>query len=422
MKKNLSKCAALLLIPFILTSCDKNPDAASIRQAYVEEKRIEKSIKEAERKAGEQADNTKEGVLQAGEDIKTAAGIEAANLQNETETFFGWFFDDINGRWEYTKKLLETPASEIHDVIGHENDYIPGEDEYRTGDPAETGISYLEKSRTAENVQDAMESIQDTEKKAVDTVRSIEEDTKDSSTAAGSAIGEAAGSASEKLSDVQNAVTNGMETLSGKIPESYSFEVADFSGAPYEVINNNKPFFTEQELSQTEPRITLTELDALGRCGQATELIDYRSLPKEPRGEIGMVKPSGWNQAKYDTLKCEENPAGYLYARCHLLAYCLSGLNAEPRNLITGTLTQFNVIGMEPFELQTLYYVKGTRNHVLYRVTPLFKGANLVADGVLMEAQSIEDSGLSFCVFVYNVPQAGSRVKIDYFTGKSYME
>ncbi len=404
------KSIPVIALTLTLTACADNPDAASIRRAYVEEKQAELE------RTGEETVN---GLAQAGKDISTAAGIGAENVKNETSTFFQWFFDDMNGEWEYMKLLLTTPNSEIDSVIAKKEEFVPGDDEYRLDEPEETALGYLSNSKTAENIAEALGDIEEKGEeisgKAADAIEDTVNDLNSDTSAPGNIIKKAGETAREQMEegveDIKELISN------AEVTESFSVE--PFSGAPYTIVNNNKPFFTEDELKSTEAKITLTDLDYLGRCGPATELIDKNYLPKEQRGEIGMVKPSGWNQAKYDSLKNEENPAGYLYARCHLLAYCLSGLNAEPRNLITGSLTQFNVLGMEPFELQTLYYVKSTGNHVLYRVTPLFRGNNLLADGVLMEAQSIEDNGLSFCVFVYNDPGIGSGISIDYLTGKS---
>ena len=153
-------------------------------------------------------------------------------------------------------------------------------------------------------------------------------------------------------------------------------------------------------------------LDYLGRATKAFANISIDLMPTEKRGNIGMVKPSGWNTVKYDVVDGK-----YLYNRCHLIGFQLAGENANKKNLITGT-RYLNVDGMLPFEDEVADYVKDTDHHVLYRVTPVFKGDNLVAEGVEMEAYSVEDKGKGICfhVFVYNV-QPG--VTIDYATGKS---
>lgn len=178
-------------------------------------------------------------------------------------------------------------------------------------------------------------------------------------------------------------------------------------------INGNIPYFTKEDLT-TEPFENYSELDSLNRCGVAYANICKELMPDTERGEIGMIKPSGWHTVKYDII----TDGRYLYNRCHLIAYSLAGENANPKNLITGT-RHFNVEGMLPFEIKVANYVRNTGNHVLYRVTPDFKGDNLVASGVLMEAYSVEDDGggICFCVYVYNI-QPG--IEIDYRTGESH--
>lgn len=181
----------------------------------------------------------------------------------------------------------------------------------------------------------------------------------------------------------------------------------------YKIINGNKPDFDDSEIT-TEIFETYSPLDSLGRCGVAYANICIDIMPTEERGEIGMIKPSGWHTVKYD---CVDGK--YLYNRCHLIGYQLAGENANELNLITGT-RYLNVQGMLPFEDQVANYVEKTDNHVLYRVTPVFQGNNLVADGVEMEAFSVEDhgEGVQFHVFVYNI-QPG--VGIDYATGESWL-
>lgn len=187
---------------------------------------------------------------------------------------------------------------------------------------------------------------------------------------------------------------------------------SEYKGVPFIEVNGNIPYFTEEE-STTESFEYYSELDDLGRCGVTCANIGKDLMPTEERGEIGMVKPSGWHTIKYP----EVIEDLFLYNRCHLIGYQLSGENANEKNLITGT-RYFNVEGMLPFENEVARYVRKTGNHVLYRVTPIFEGENLVAEGVLMEAYSVEDQGrgVEFCVFVYNV-QPG--IVIDYVTGES---
>lgn len=191
-------------------------------------------------------------------------------------------------------------------------------------------------------------------------------------------------------------------------------EIPVYSGTPYTEVNGNQPYFTEADLT-TQSFETYSELDSLGRCGVAYANVGQDLMPTEPRGEIGSVRPTGWHLVKYDNV--DEK---YLYNRCHLIAYMLTAENANPQNLITGT-RYLNTRGMLPFETKVSDYVKSTGNHVLYRVTPVFEGDNLLANGVLMEAYSVEDAGegICFCVFAYNV-QPG--IGIDYATGDNWAE
>lgn len=185
-----------------------------------------------------------------------------------------------------------------------------------------------------------------------------------------------------------------------------------FDDKTFVEINQNIPYFTEEEKQCTQAFERYSELDELGRCGVAYANICTELMPTEERGAIGQVKPSGWQLKKYDCID-----GNYLYNRCHLIGYQLAGENANEKNLITGT-RYFNVSGMLPFENQVSDYVKETDNHVLYRVTPLYHGDDLVAFGVEMEAYSVEDEGEGICfhVFVYNC-QPG--IEIDYATGES---
>ena len=213
------------------------------------------------------------------------------------------------------------------------------------------------------------------------------------------------------------SLNNLLEQLGLKPPASATFTLSDipeYSGEPYVVLQDNWPDFDAGDMS-TEALETYSELDELGRCGVAYANICLEIMPTEPRGEIGQVKPTGWHTVKYD---CVDGK--YLYNRCHLIGYQLAGENANRQNLITGT-RYLNVTGMLPFENMVDDYVEETENHVLYRVTPIFDGDNLVASGVQMEAFSVEDEGEGVCfnVFVYNV-QPG--VCIDYATGVSWEE
>lgn len=187
--------------------------------------------------------------------------------------------------------------------------------------------------------------------------------------------------------------------------------IPEYSGEPYVVINNNRPEFDEKDYT-TKAFEEYSNLDYLGRCGVAYANIGVETMPTEERESISQVKPTGWVNAKYDIVDGK-----YLYNRCHLIGFQLTAENANEKNLITGT-RYMNVEGMLLFENQVADYIKEIENHVLYRVTPIFEGDNLVASGVQIEAESVEDEGEGICfnVYVYNV-QPG--VTIDYSTGKS---
>lgn len=193
-------------------------------------------------------------------------------------------------------------------------------------------------------------------------------------------------------------------------------EIPVYAGQPYTVIKDNVPDFTEEEKSCTDAFEYYGDLDTLGRCTVTFANVCPQTQPTEKRGTIGQVRPSGWHTVKYNDLI----DGNYLYNRCHLIGYQLTGENANVSNLITGT-RYLNVEGMLPFEDMVDEYVDETGNHVLYRVTPIFKGDELVARGVRMEAWSVEDAGTGICfdVFCYNV-QPG--IVIDYATGDSQRE
>lgn len=197
-----------------------------------------------------------------------------------------------------------------------------------------------------------------------------------------------------------------------QVSQSVSIEaIPEYNGNAYVVINDNIPAFTEADYT-TESFETYSDLDSLGRCGVAYANVGVDIMPTDDRGEIGHVKPTGWQSVKYDNVEGK-----YLYNRCHLIGFQLTGENANKCNLITGT-RYFNVDGMLPFENMVADYVKETQNHVLYRVTPFYEGNDLVASGAQMEAWSVEDNGEGICfnVYVYNI-QPG--IVIDYATGES---
>ena len=194
--------------------------------------------------------------------------------------------------------------------------------------------------------------------------------------------------------------------------ESYDIEnLPEYDGNSYVIVNDNIPYFKEEEYTTTSFE-KYSELDLLGRCVVASANISKDLMPTEKRGSIGMIKPSGWHTIKYDHIDGK-----YLYNRCHLIGYQLTGENANEKNLITCTRSM-NTKGMLQFENMVTKYIKDTGNHVLYRVTPVFEGNNLVATGVEMEAYSVEDNGkgIKFNVFVYNIEDG---IIIDYKTGDS---
>ena len=207
-------------------------------------------------------------------------------------------------------------------------------------------------------------------------------------------------------------------TLPSESTAATSFSLSDvkpYSGSAYVAINGNIPYFTSSELTTTSFEL-YSALDSLSRCGTAYACIGQDLMPTEERGSIGSVKPSGWHTVRYNGVV----DGNYLYNRCHLIGFQLSGENANERNLITGT-RYLNIDGMLPFENMVADYVQETNNHVLYRVTPVFEGDNLLAAGVLMEGYSVEDDGdgICFCIFAYNV-QPG--VTINYATGDSTLD
>lgn len=208
---------------------------------------------------------------------------------------------------------------------------------------------------------------------------------------------------------------SGCAPISVEPEDSFSLDaVPAFSGEQYVVIDDNQPHFDE---TRTESFESYSELDALGRCGTAYANIGSDLMPTEERESISNVKPSGWVNREYDADLVDGR---YLYNRCHLIGYQLTGENANEKNLITGT-RYLNVEGMLPFENMVADYIKETDNHVLYRVTPIFEGDNLVASGVHMEALSVEDDGEGICfnIYAYN-NQPG--ITIDYATGENWLD
>ena len=211
---------------------------------------------------------------------------------------------------------------------------------------------------------------------------------------------------------VETEKTTAEETTAEVV--STALEIPDFSGEAYVVLADNIPTFTQSDMI-TEGYEFYSELDELGRCGYAMACVGPETMPQEERGSIGQVKPTGWQTVKYDFVDGK-----YLYNRCHLIGYQLTGENANRQNLITGTRF-LNMDGMLPFENMIADYVQETGNHVLYRVTPIFLGEELLSHGVVMEGWSVEDNGEGVCFYVYAY-NAQPGVQIDYATGNSTAE
>ena len=216
--------------------------------------------------------------------------------------------------------------------------------------------------------------------------------------------------------DIKGVINLVSDIVKGTNSSSYDMSsIPEFNGKDaYVVLNNNEPNFTKEDMT-TKSFEKYSKLDNLGRCGVAFANVGKDIMPTEERGSIGQVKPSGWQTIKYDIVDGK-----YLYNRCHLIGYQLTGENANRENLVTGT-RYLNIDGMLDFENDIADYVKKTGNHVLYRVTPIFQGSELVCRGVQMEALSVEDNGkgIKFNVFAYN---AQPGVEIDYSTGKSKLK
>ncbi len=196
---------------------------------------------------------------------------------------------------------------------------------------------------------------------------------------------------------------------------AYSIEnIPEYTDKEYIIINNNEPYFTEEDYTLKSFE-KYSDLDLLGRCGVAYANVGIDTMPTTERGSIGMIKPTGWHTIKYDIVNGK-----YLYNRCHLIGYQLTGENDNEKNLITCT-RQMNIGAMLEYENKVADYVKKTNNHILYRVTPVFKDSNLLATGVEIEAYSVEDNGegIKFNVFIYNVQEG---IEIDYTTGDSNLK
>ena len=218
---------------------------------------------------------------------------------------------------------------------------------------------------------------------------------------------------------IQKIVQEINNYISKIIPINYTYaysieNIPEYTDKEYIIINNNEPYFTEEDYTLKSFE-KYSDLDLLGRCGVAYANVGIDTMPTIERGSIGMIKPTGWHTIKYDIVNGK-----YLYNRCHLIGYQLTGENNNEKNLITCT-RQMNIGTMLEYENKVVDYVKKTNNHVLYRVTPVFKDSNLLATGVEIEAYSVEDNGkgIKFNVFIYNVQEG---IEIDYTTGDSKLK
>ncbi|MCR5236919.1 MAG: DNA/RNA non-specific endonuclease [Lachnospiraceae bacterium] len=308
----------------------------------------------AKQKAGETADSLKE----AGSNAADLAVDKAGDTVTDTKDTLTDLADGINDELTNLKDILRTPTSEFSNDAPKEN--------------GGSGLRTLDSTKGRADTSNVTASNKD-------------------------------GAVADIPSD---------KTLS-EPPVSIG-DIPAYGGEACVAVNNNTPFFNASQLG-TEDYEEYSSYDSLGRAGVAQMCTSNKMLNRTERESIGMFKPSGWKQKKYDSIKTSDNPAGYVYNRCHLLMRALGG-NDEAANLITAT-GYFNVDAMLPYENRVLEYVANSDNHVLYRVTPLYNGDDLVARGVLMEAQSVEDDRLSFCVFAYNI-QPG--IEIDYATGDSH--
>lgn len=277
---------------------------------------------------------------------------------------------------------LHSPPTEVQNITN--NDVI-------------TEITDNKEETQIEQTNTTTTTTEDSAEEENTSLNELESDSKEQNTSTNE-------STSNSKNEVPKTDTESQKTISvSSIPA--------YSGKPYVTINNNVPYFSESDLTTTSYEY-YSNLDSLGRCGVAIANIGKDIMPTADRGDIGSVKPTGWHTVKYDIVSGK-----YLYNRCHLIGYQLSGENANTKNLITGT-RYLNIEGMLPFENMVDDYIEETNNHVLYRVTPIFEGNNLLASGVLMEAKSVEDNGagILFNVYCYNV-QPG--ITINYSTGES---
>ena len=399
--------STMAAVSMSLTACGDAVTAEDLRHQYVQEETVRRTTDQIYDNAygtySTMRDSAGEFSREVGEKAGDAAGY-AADKAQDAGVAAGEFYNDTRQKAEYAAEDARQAAGDFADGA-----------KQAASETAE-GVKQAASDQANDSKEDTryiFNSISDEWHHILDTLQSPW------------GLGEAFGGPASSLSGTvtAQAASSGSVLTDGQVSDKapiikrpdFDFStLGSYAGTTCITVNGNKPFFDDSELT-VRAFEEYSPLDSLGRCGMAYANICPEIMPSEDRGEIGMIKPSGWNQNKYPGIIKEDPP--YLYNRCHLIAFSLAGENANPKNLITGT-RHFNIeTGMEAYELQVLSYVKRTGNHVLYRVTPYFKDDELVARGVLMEAKSVEDNGTSFCVFIYNV-QPG--IEIDYKTGKNW--
>lgn len=427
---NVRTIAVCVLTSVLISGCS-NTSAKEIVEGYSTE--IEDIVKErAEEKAAEIAKNVLDRLKEtdAASSIRTASeyavdtyeyatseeNVEKAKetvntTKEDTITFFEFMFSQIESNWKNVVEIIGKPSSEFADTeVDPVEDiqYFSEYDFYGTYKNPWKESQGIDTSADGTVLEQLRNDLKKLSEKAKETANDIKEYHDEKRVASKSNVAE-----NENITDAQSSISRKtVEELSNIILSI----VPDFDGRSYAIINDNKPFFDENERT-LDVFECYSELDELGRAQVAFANICKELMPTSERESI-TIRPSGWKQAKYDILKnTSDNPQGYLFARCHIIGRQLAGEEGNEKNLITGTFF-FNVKGMEPFENYVASYVRKYNRHVLYRVTPIYKGNNLIASGVLMEAQSVEDDSISFCVYVYNVAPG---VVIDYSNGNSHI-
>ncbi|AOZ97805.1 DNA/RNA non-specific endonuclease [Butyrivibrio hungatei] len=398
---NRKKILSILLISSItvstfLSGCGKdNLSAEDLTSGYANNETIEK-IANGAITASEYAEDGIDYVTD--ENNINNAKQNAADLKNKSINWWDYWIAKIEICWNDFLATLIAPTSDFKGQTYDYNDLS----EYDT--LGEFKNPWLEAQGIDTSNQGTLT------KQLKEFINKASEDTKNTAQAIKDNHDAKHSNNTSESSDETSAASSEQDTISQIILSL----VPEYSGEPYVVINNNIPFFTADDYTY-EPFEYYSPKDSLGRCGMAYANICKDIMPTEPRESIGQIKPSGFNQAKYDILKNEDNLQGYMWARCHLIGFQLAGENANDKNLITGSF-YFNTIGMEPFENAVASYVRYYDRHVTYRVTPIYDGNNLVASGVLIEARSVEDDTISYCVFIYNVAPG---IKINYADGST---